>query len=59
MVASLSEVDSTALNVDDSSPINDDSNDMDTLLAMQLDFIKPLTFNVFTFDKLSFKQFYF
>ena len=33
-VASLSGVDSTALNVDDSSPIDDESNDMNTLLAM-------------------------
>ena len=33
-VASLSGVDSTTLNVDDSSPIDDESNDMNTLLAM-------------------------
>ena len=33
-VASLSGVYSTMLNVDDSSPMNDDSNDMDTLLAI-------------------------
>ena len=33
-VASLSGVDTTALNVDDSSPIDDESNDMDNLLVM-------------------------
>ena len=33
-IASLSGVDSSSLNVDDSLPINDNSNDMDTLLAM-------------------------
>ena len=33
-IASLSRVDTIALKVDDSSPIDDESNDMDTLLAM-------------------------
>ena len=52
-IASLSVVDTTALNVDDSSPIDDETNDMDTLLAMLLDFIKILLINYLLINSIS------